>query len=162
MDSVIRGAAIYLVLLVILRLSGRRTTAQMTPFDFVLLLIVAETTQQALLGDDFSLTNAAVLIITLFSIDIVLSHVKQWLPRVGTLIDGTPTVLICNGKPDARALARSRLTLDDVLAAAREQQGLERLDQIRFAILEAGSGISVIPKPEAASEPAGIGAPDNA
>src|SRR3546814_5662672 len=78
MDSVLRGAAVYAILLVILRLSGRRTTAQMTPFDLVLLLIVAETTQQALLGDDFSITNAAILIVTLFTIDIALSYVKQW------------------------------------------------------------------------------------
>jgi len=146
MDSVLRGAAVYFILLIVLRLSGRRTTAQMTPFDLVLLLIVAETTQQALLGDDFSITNAAVLIVTLFTIDIVLAHVKQWLPKVGLLIDGTPTVLVCDGKPDERALARSRISLEDVLAAAREQQGLERLDQIKFAILEAGSGISVIPR----------------
>jgi len=146
MDSVLRGAAIYVVLLVILRLSGRRTTAQMTPFDLVLLLIVAETTQQALLGDDFSITNAVILIITLFSIDIVLSYVKQWSPRTGLLIDGTPTVLIHNGQPDVRALARARVSIEDVLATAREQQGLERLDQIKFAILEAGSGISVVPK----------------
>ena len=146
MDSVLRGAAIYVILLVILRLSGRRTTAQMTPFDFVLLLIIAETTQQALLADDFSITNAAILIITLFTIDIVLSYVKQWLPRVGLVLEGTPTVLICDGKPDERALARSRVSIDDVLATAREQQGLERLDQIKFAILEAGSGISVVPK----------------
>lgn len=146
MDSVLRGAAVYFILLVVLRLSGRRTTAQMTPFDFVLLLIVAETTQQALLGDDFSITNAAVLIVTLFTIDIVLSHVKQWLPRIGRLIDGTPTVLVCNGEVDERALARARISLDDILAAAREQQGLERLDQIKFAVLEAGSGISVIPR----------------
>ncbi|MBI1178976.1 MAG: DUF421 domain-containing protein [Alphaproteobacteria bacterium] len=146
MDTVLRGASIYFILLVIFRVSGRRTTAQMTPFDFVLLLIVAETTQQALLGDDFSVTNAAVLIVTLVTIDIVLSHVKQRLPRLGLLIDGTPTVLVSNGEPDARALSRARLTLEDVLTAAREQQGLERLDQIRFAILEAGSGISIIPR----------------
>ena len=146
MDSVLRGAAVYFILLIVLRLSGRRTTAQMTPFDLVLLLIVAETTQQALLGDDFSITNAAVLIVTLFTIDIVLAHVKQWLPKVGLLIDGTPTVLVCDGKPDERALARSRVSLEDILTAAREQQGLERLDQIKFAILEAGSGISVIPR----------------
>jgi uncharacterized membrane protein YcaP (DUF421 family) len=146
MDSVLRGAAVYIILLIVLRLSGRRTTAQMTPFDLVLLLIVAETTQQALLGDDFSITNAAVLIVTLFTIDIVLAHVKQWLPKVGLMIDGTPTVLVCDGKPDERALARSRVSLEDILAAAREQQGLERLDQIKFAILEAGSGISVIPR----------------
>src|SRR3546814_9132595 len=94
MDSVLRGAAVYAILLVIVRLSGRRAMAQMTPFDFVLLLIIAETTQQALLGDDFSITNAAILIITLFTIDIVLSYVKEWLPRADLLIDGTPTVLI--------------------------------------------------------------------
>src|SRR3990170_6661034 len=144
MESVLRGAAIYLVLLVILRLSGRRATPQMTPFDFVLLLIVAETTQQALLGDDFSITNSVILIVTLFTIDIVLSYVKQWAPKAGLIIDGTPTILIANGRPDARALARARISIDDVLAAAREQQGLERLDQIKFAVLEANSGISVM------------------
>jgi uncharacterized membrane protein YcaP (DUF421 family) len=146
MESVLRGAAIYLALLVILRLSGRRTTAQMTPFDFVLLLIVAETTQQALLGDDFSITNSIILIVTLFTMDIVLSYVKQWAPKAGLVIDGTPTILIANGRPDARALARARISIEDVLAAAREQQGLERLDQIKFAVLEANSGISVMPK----------------
>jgi uncharacterized membrane protein YcaP (DUF421 family) len=146
MESVLRGAAIYAILLVILRVSGRRTTAQMTPFDFVLLLIVAETTQQALLGDDFSITNAAVLIITLFTIDIVLSHIKQRFPRAGLVIDGAPTILVHDGRPDERALNRTRIDLADVLAAAREQQGLERLDQIKFAILEVNSGISIVPK----------------
>jgi len=109
-------------------------------------LIVAETTQQALLGDDFSITNATILIITLFTLDVALSHIKQWLPRAGLLIDGTPTILVCDGKPDQRALARARVSIEDLLAAAREQQGLERLDQIKFAILEAGSGISVVPR----------------
>jgi len=146
MESVIRGAAIYVILLVIFRLSGRRTTAQMTPFDFVLLLIVAETTQQALLGNDFSITNAVVLIITLFTLDILLSHIKQRFPRAGLAIDGAPTILVHDGQPDMRALARSRIALEDVLTAAREQQGLERLDQIKFAILEISSGISVVPK----------------
>jgi uncharacterized membrane protein YcaP (DUF421 family) len=112
----------------------------------VLLLIVAETTQQALLGDDFSITNSIILIVTLFTMDIVLSYVKQWAPKAGLVIDGTPTILIANGRPDARALARARISIEDVLAAAREQQGLERLDQIKFAVLEANSGISVMPK----------------
>ena len=77
MDSVLRGVVVYLFLLVIVRLSGRRTLAQITAFDFVLLLIVAETTQQALLGDDFSLSNAVVLILTLFTVDIAFSYVKR-------------------------------------------------------------------------------------
>src|SRR5690606_1852374 len=78
METVIRGIAVYAFLLVVMRLSGRRTLAQVTPFDFVVLLIVAETTQQALLADDYSLVNCFVLVLTLFVADIVLSYVKEW------------------------------------------------------------------------------------
>ncbi|MHC2300200.1 uncharacterized membrane protein YcaP (DUF421 family) [Rhizobium mongolense] len=63
-----------LAFLVVIRLSGRRTLAQMTPFDLVILLVVSETTQQAMLGNDFSITNAIVLILTLFLADILLSY----------------------------------------------------------------------------------------
>lgn len=146
MDSVIRGAAIYLIVLVIIRVSGRRTMAQATPFDFVLLLIVAETTQQALLGDDFSITNAAILIITLFGIDIGLSYIQRVSPGIGGLLEGHPTLLICDGKIDRRALGKTRIDVSDIMVAARSQHGLERLEQVKHAILEADAGISVIPK----------------
>lgn len=146
MESVIRGAAIYAILLIIVRLSGRRTLSQMTPFDFVLLLIVAETTQQALLGDDFSLVNAVVLIITLFTIDIALSYVKERSSRVERVLDGTPVILVSHGQPDRKILAGARMSVEDVLEAAREKQGLERLDQVRFAVLEATGEISIIPE----------------
>lgn len=145
METVLRGAGIYLVILVIIRISGRRALSQMTPFDLVLLLIVAETTQQALLGDDFSLANAAVLIVTLFTIDIGLSYAKEYWPAFEKVMDGRPTLLIGDGKEDARALARSRVSLEDVLMSARQQHGLERLDQIKHAILETDGTISIIP-----------------
>lgn len=145
MDSVIRGFAIYFVLLVAIRFSGRRSIAQMTAFDFVLLLIIAETTQQAMLGDDFSIVNAAIVILTLFGIDIALSYVKNWLPTLAIMVDGTPTVLVREGEVDTRALRWARLDEEDLLAAGR-RQGLASLDQIRFAILEASGGISIIPK----------------
>lgn len=146
MESVIRGAAIYAVLLIIVRLSGRRTLSQMTPFDLVLILIVAETTQQALLGDDFSLVNAAVLIITLFVMDIGLSYVKRPSGRVERILDGAPILLVSHGEPDGKVLAGARLSAEDILEAAREKQGLERMDQIRFAVLETTGEISIIPE----------------
>ena len=145
MDSVIRGAIIYFIMLVIIRISGRRTMAQATPFDFVLLLIVAETTQQALLGDDFSMTNALVLIVTLFGIDIALSYVKRWFPRVAMVMDGKPTLIVSNGEIDQRALSKARIDVADILQAARSQHGLERMDQVKHAVLESDSGISIIP-----------------
>ena len=150
MESVIRGAAIYVVLLVIIRLSGRRTMDQATPFDFVLLLIVAETTQQALLGDDFSITNAVVLIVTLFLMDIGFSYLTRWFPTLSKVVDGRPTFLVKNGSIDERALKKTRMSKDDVMVAARKQHGLERIEQVKHAVLENDSGITIIPMPEAA------------
>lgn len=146
METVIRGAAVYGLLLVVMRLSGRRTLSQMTPFDLVLVLIVAETTQQALLGDDFSLANSAVLIVTLFGVDIVLSYVKARSGRLERILDGTPVILVSHGEPDRKVLAGARLSVDDVLEAAREKQGLERLEHVRFAVLETTGEISIIPE----------------
>ncbi|ESW62393.1 MAG: membrane protein [Rhodobacter sp. CACIA14H1] len=146
MDSVFRAVAVYLVLLVVTRLSGRRTLAEVTVFDFVLLLIIAETTDQALLGDDFSVTNAAIVIVTLAAVDVGLSFVKAWSPKLAMVIDGTPSVVISGGVVDWEALRRARVDIEDVLASAREKHGLKRLDQIDCAVLEVGGAISIIPK----------------
>ncbi len=97
----------------------------MTPFDLVILLVVSETTQQAMLGNDFSITNAIVLILTLFLADILLSYLKSWSPRAGMVIDGVPTILIANGVADQEAMRGCRLQMEDVLEAARNQQGVE-------------------------------------
>lgn len=146
MDSVLRGLAVYLVLLIVTRLSGRRTLAQSTPFDFVLLLIIAETTQQALLGDDFSIVNAFILIVTLFVTDVLLAFAKGRSARLALWLDGAPTVLISKGVIDPRAMSRARVSVDDVLEAARAQQGIASLDGIDAAVLETSGGISIIPK----------------
>lgn len=146
MGAVVRGLAIYFVLLIIIRLSGRRTLAQMTPFDLVIVLVISETTQQAMLGDDFSITNAVLLILTLFVTDIGLSYLKRWWPRVGHVIDGVPTILVTDGTYDERALRGCRLDKEDVMEAARSQEGIEKVADIKFAILEVSGNISVIPK----------------
>lgn len=145
MESILRGAAVYVIILIIVRLSGKRTMAEVTVFDLVLILIVAETTQQALLGDDFSIVNAALLIITLFTIDIGLSYLKEYWPPAGKVIDGVPTLLVSHGKEDKRALKKARVDKDEILAAARFQMGVERFDQIKYAVLEADGDISIIP-----------------
>ena len=146
MDAVFRAAAIYFFLLVIFRIAGARTLAQMTTFDFVLLLIVAEATQQGLIGDDFSLTQAMLVIATLIGIDIGLSLLKEKLPLLDKWIEGTPLIIVQDGKPLQERMKGARVDESDVLAAARELQGLERMDQIKFAVLERTGEISIIPK----------------
>jgi uncharacterized membrane protein YcaP (DUF421 family) len=146
MDAVLRASAIYFFVWLFFRLAGRRTLAEMTTFDFVLLLIVAEAVQQALLGEDFSVTNGLLVIVTLLAIDIALAAAQRRWPRVGKVFSGVPTVIVADGRPLKELMARARVEEEDVLEAARRLQGLERMDQIKYAILEKSGGISIVPK----------------
>ena len=148
METVLRAAAVYVVLLVIFRVAGRRTLAQMTTFDFVLLLIISEATQNALVGDDFSVTTATLAILTLVGLDIGSSLLKRDFPTFDKIIDGVPTILVENGRALSDRLYRARLSEGDIMEAARSAQGLERLDQIKYAVLEVNGGITIIPKGE--------------
>jgi uncharacterized membrane protein YcaP (DUF421 family) len=146
MDAVLRAAAIYVVLLVVFRIAGQRSIAQITTFDFVLLLVIGEATQQALLGKDFSLTHATIVIVTLVGIDILLSHVKSKWNHVEKLLDGTPVILVDDGKVLGERLRRTRVDEADIMSAARTKHGLERLDDVRYAVLETNGDISIVPK----------------
>ncbi|CAE6727246.1 DUF421 domain-containing protein [Nitrospira defluvii] len=145
MDAVLRGATMYLFLLLVFRLAGRRTLAQTTVFDLALLLIISEATQNAMLGDDYSVTNGMLVILTLVGIDILLSLVKQRAPLLEGWLDGKPLVLIDEGRPSTELMRRARVDLQDILRAAREQ-GVCGLDRIRYAVLETSGSISIIPR----------------
>jgi len=146
MDSVLRAVAIYGILLVIFRIAGKRSLAQITTFDFVLLLVIGEATQQALLGDDFSLTNAVVVIVTLLGLEIGLTQVQRRWPKLGPWLDDVPLVLVEHGQPIERRLQKTRISEEDIMHAARSLQGLERMDQVKYAVLERTGEISIIPQ----------------
>ena len=119
MDAVVRAAAIYLILMLIFRIAGKRSLAQITTFDFVLLLVIGEATQQALLGNDFSIVNATLVIVTLLGIDLGLSLVQGQFPRLGRWLDDVPLVLVEHGKVLEERLRKSRISEADILHAAR-------------------------------------------
>ena len=146
MESVVRATVIYLFLLVIFRIAGKRSLAQITTFDFVLLLIIGEATQQALLGDDYSVMNAGIVIATLVLLEIGLSHVAARFPAFDRALEGLPLVVVHNGKLLKERLKRERLDESEILAAARELHGLERLEDIKYAVLERSGGITIVPK----------------
>ena len=146
MDSVLRSAAVYLFVLFVFRISGKRSLSQITTFDFVLLLIIGEATQQALLGDDFSVTNAFVVIATLIALESVFS----WLvPALGRVVGGLPVVLLEHGRLLEDRAKREGVTLSEILAEGREKHGLEHLGQYKYAILERHGGISIVPTDDA-------------
>jgi len=145
METVLHGVAIYVFLVLVFRLIGKRSLGDVTTFDFVLLLIIGESTQQALLGEDYSLTNAALMIVTLVGLDVGLSLVKQRFPRLERWLEDLPLVLVENGKPLRERLDKVRVGEDDILESARRLQGLERMEQIKYAVLERNGDITIIP-----------------
>lgn len=146
MDAILRGLVVYVFLLVLFRIAGRRTLAQMTNFDFVLLLIVSEATQNAMIGNDYSLTNGILVILTLVGVDIGLSLIKERFPKIERYLDGLPLVIVDEGRPLKERMDKARVDEQDILSSAREKHGLERMEQIKYAVLETNGGISIIPK----------------
>lgn len=145
MESVIRGFAVYFLLLVVFRLAGRRTLAQTTNFDLVLLLIISETTQQAMVNGDHSITNGVLLILTLVGLTILLSFLKMRFPWLDKIIEGTPVIIVRHGKVIQECLDKMHVDEQDILSAARQLQGLERMDQIKYAIVERNGDITIVP-----------------
>lgn len=145
MEMVLRALAIYLVLMVVFKIAGRRALMQMTSFDLILLLIISEATQQALLGNDFSVTGAALTIITLVVVDMLFGYLKRYLPGVEAAIDGTPVILVENGRMLEKKMKQADISYDDIMAFARNGQGIDKLVDIKYAILEQNGHISIIP-----------------
>ncbi|GAA3990347.1 DUF421 domain-containing protein [Thermobifida alba] len=146
MDPVLRALAVYVVLLVIFRLAGKRSMARITTFDLLLLLVVSEATQQALLGDDFSLTNAALVILTLVAVERTADFLRWrfgWFTRV---TQSVPVVLVARGEVLAEPMAKHHIDESEILAAARASQGISSMAQIDYAILEESGTISVLPR----------------
>lgn len=147
MELIIRAAVTYAFILVILRVSGKRQFSQISTFDFVLLLIVSEAIAQGMIGGaDYSLTAAVILVSTLVAIDIALSFVKRWLRPLDDVLEGVPVLLLENGQPISANLSAERVDEGDILEAARGSFGIERLEQIRYAVLEKNGSISIIPE----------------
>ena len=146
MDSALRAAFIYFFLLIVFRIAGRRTLSEMTTFDFVLLLIIGEATEPVLLGDDPSIVHAALVIITLLFLNIAMSLIKERFKFMEKLMDGVPTIIVEHGRLMQERMNTARVSRDDVMEAARRMHGLERLEQIKYAIVEVSGGITIVPQ----------------
>ena len=138
--------AIYALLLLIFRITGHRTLAETSSFDLVLLLIIGETTQQAMVGDDDTVLGAAVAILSLVSTDMAISYLKRAFPFFARILEGDPVLLIKDGKLRPSALKANGLNMDDIEEAARLSHGLVEMDDILQATLERDGQISIVPR----------------
>lgn len=147
MESVIlRSAIIYFFIFLVLRMAGKRTLSEMSTFDLILVLIISEATQQALIDDDHSIVGAMIAIVTLVFIDILLSIFSSKSKTFDKIMNGVPVFLLEEGKLHHDRLKKARVQIEDILEAGRKVHGLESLDEMKSAILEKDGSISIIPK----------------
>jgi len=135
-------------LLVVLRIVGRRSFEQMSPFEMILVFLLGGMGIQAVVSDDRSITNAILGILTVAMMHVFVSWWKARNETFRKIVDGTPIVIINDGKVDEELLRRMRLHPQDLMAAAR-QEGLERIEQIQFAVVERNGGVSIVRKQKA-------------
>jgi uncharacterized membrane protein YcaP (DUF421 family) len=151
MGTILRAIAVYFTLLVVMRVVGRRSFEQMSPFEMILIFLFGGMGIQAVVSDDRSLTNALLGIMTVALLHVSVAFLKMRSEGFRRLVDGTPIVIVEGGHWHEDRLQRLRLTPQDVMAAGR-QAGLEHMKQIQFAVVERNGGISIVRKSDDATE----------
>ena len=135
LEKLLRPVIVYLVLVLLLRLFGKRELAQLNPFDLVVLLSLSNTVQNAIIGDDNSVTGGLIGAFSLLAINWLVVRVLFRSRKLTKVIEGRATVLVSNGQIDQRALQRESLSREELLAVIH-RQGFEDFDQVRRCELE--------------------------
>ena len=145
MDIVLRAIALYVFIVFIMRVIGRRELSSMTPFDLVLLIILGDAIQQGLTQDDYSVTGAVIAVGTMATMQVFTSYLSFRWRLARRVLEGEPIVVVDRGKLVEHNLKRERMTADEVAEEMRQQQ-ISSLDQVEWGILEANGSISFIEK----------------
>ena len=149
-EKIARAAIVYLFLLVAFRLTGKRQVGQLTPFDLVVLLVISNIVQNAMIGNDNSVLGGLIGATTILVLNYGIVELTFRFKRLRRLVEAHPTLLIHDGKILHDNLRAERLTLDDLQAALR-RAGVADPTRVRFAVLEESGGISVVPFPSGES-----------
>jgi uncharacterized membrane protein YcaP (DUF421 family) len=143
MGSVIRAIAAYLFLLTMIRVTSRRAAGPATPFQLILIFLFGGLTVQAVVADDRSFINAMLVVITISWLHRTIARLKVKSPAFGRLVDGTPIVLVEDGRWHDERLRNLQLHPTDVVAAAR-QRGIARKNSVRQAVFERNGDITIL------------------
>ena len=147
LDVAVRTAVVYLALLVGLRLTGKRQVGQFTPFDLLLLLLLANAVQNAMVGPDVSLAGGLVAAATLLALNGIVAALSRRTRGAERFLEGSPTILIRHGRILDENLVREGISREDLLRALREH-GIDKPELVRSAILEVDGSISVLREDE--------------
>jgi uncharacterized membrane protein YcaP (DUF421 family) len=145
METVIRVTVVYLFLMVGLRVLGKREFGQLSPLELVSLLLIPELVSNALQSEDFSLVDALVAVSTLLALTVLTSMLLHMNKTAQKVIDGEPAVLVAHGQLAVDAMNRERVTPNEIFSEMHKS-GLERLEQVAWAILETEGTITIVPE----------------
>jgi uncharacterized membrane protein YcaP (DUF421 family) len=135
MEKILRPVIVYIFLIFFLRLFGKRELAQLNPFDLVVLLSLSNTVQNAIIGDDNSVTGGVIGAFSLLAINWVLMRLLYKLPKVNQALEGTKTVLIKHGVVDEAALKKETLTPEELLSVLHKN-GMNDASEVETCVLE--------------------------
>lgn len=152
LEKLLRPVIVYLALVVLLRLFGKRELAQLNPFDLVVLLSLSNTVQNAIIGDDNSVTGGIIGALSLLAINWLVVRALFRSPRLTRMMEGHSTVLVRNGQVDVRALRRESLTREELVEVVH-RQGFEGIHQVHRCELEPNGTFYIEPfEPSAADK----------
>jgi len=144
-EIILRTAVVYVLVLVLLRIAGKRELGQMSPVDLVVILVIANAVQNAMTGGDNSLLGGVLAASTLVAMNLLFDRVGIRLPVLQNLFTSEPTLLLEDGKLVDKACQRENISLEDIEMSAREH-GIDDLRDVHAAILERDGSISIIPR----------------
>lgn len=144
-EFVVRAVVVYVFLLLLLRLTGKRQVGQLAPFDLVLLLVLSNALQNAMNGGDNSVTSGMILAVTLVALNFGVGWLTFHSKRLEALIEGRPVMLVHNGHVDQRAMRKAQMTQHELEASLRAA-GCAGPEEVHFAVLENNGHVTVIPK----------------
>jgi uncharacterized membrane protein YcaP (DUF421 family) len=143
MDIVLRAIFAYVLIVFVLRVMGRRELTSLSASDLVLLVVLGDLIQNGVTQSDMSMTGVTIAITTFAVLSIAVSYLVFKSRQARKIVQGEPLIIVQDGKPIERNMRTERLTLDDVMEAARASE-IESLDQIKWGVLEAGGKFSFI------------------
>ncbi len=145
MDLVVRAVIAFAFVYLLTRVIGRRELSSLQPFDLIVLVMIGDLVQQGVTQNDFSVTGAILVGGTIGLMSVGVSYLNFRFPRLRPALEGEPVIVVEDGKPIERNLRRNRITVEELAAAARQQQ-IGSLADVRWGVLETNGQLSFIPK----------------
>lgn len=139
----IRSIAVYIFIVAAIRLFGKKEFAQLTITDLVFILLISNSVQNAMVGEDSSLQGGIISALALFALNYVVKKVTFLYPSIDKLLDGEPITLVYNGKLMLNGLKKSEISIDELMVAVREH-GVETIAEVDLAVFEVDGSISIL------------------